>query len=117
MLIRFTKRGFAETEGRNRGVTYEVGTELDLPFPSALRWIRRGVAVEIPASKPRLQLDRPMAVESAASSEEPKEKPKRRSPKKYRQLTASEAGFRTKNMGPSLPVKGSGKNGGPGWDA
>lgn len=79
MKIRFIKRAFAETEGRGKGVSYEPGTELDLPETSAQRWLRRGVAVELPLPEsPKLKLNRPM-MGGAAAVAEPKaeaDKPK-----------------------------------------
>lgn len=69
--IRFIKRAFAETEGRGKGVTHEEGAELDLPFTSAFRWIRRGYAVELPLAKgPGLRLNRPMMGSSAKEASE-----------------------------------------------
>lgn len=46
MLVRFTRRTVYETEGRGLGPVFEAGLIVDLSEDMALRWIRRGVAVE-----------------------------------------------------------------------
>ncbi len=83
--IRFTQKVQAETEGRHKGPIYEVGTELDLSELSALRWLRRGVAVEVTSAMGRPQAgpkpEEPKAEPApAAKAEEPKadDQPKRR---------------------------------------
>lgn len=86
MRIRFISTVQAETEGRHKGPVYKAGTELDLSEPSAMRWLRRGVAVEATtaASRPMAAVREPEKPEPL-KAEEPKAAepaPKRRGRKR-----------------------------------
>jgi len=60
MLIRF----IMATDERIQGAAHNVGDVVDLPGPSAERWMRRGVAVAVsdnPGAKPKGSARRPVA--------------------------------------------------------
>ncbi len=104
--IRFTQ----DTDEKLQGGAYKKGATVTLSAPSAMHWITRGVAVDVArvakAAPPKLVLDRPMmGAFKPAKDAKPKKAKREKDP-----------GVVEKKTGPALPVKGSGKNGGPGWD-
>lgn len=138
MKIRFTKDVWLNKDDRAKKPSFPEGSSHDMNKASAYRWVRRDVAVYIVENvvkPPVLKMDRPMmgssdeireavlrpslatAVPLIPMTEELLEdapKPKKRGRKsKPKQDTAT----KLKNPGPALPVKGSGTNGGPGWDS
>ena len=104
MKIRFTESRWLDTEDRTKVPRFRKGSTHDLSEASAYRWTRRGFAVYVVAEPVvEVKLDRPMMVASK--------------PKKAKKPTPKgDATVREIVTGPALPVKGSGKNGGPGWD-
>ena len=132
MKIRFTESRWLDTEDRTKVPKFKEGSTHDLSEASAYRWTRRGFAVYVVASPPpTLKVGRPMMgdvkefaeamktsalvpmteelLEDAPAVDKPAKKPGKRKPK-------GDATVREIKTGPSLPVKGSGKNGGPGRD-
>ena len=104
MKIRFTESRWLDTEDRTKTPKFKEGSTHDLSDASAHRWTRRGYAVYVVEEAPSpLKVGRPM-MKKPAVAEKPPKKPK------------GDATVREIKTGPSLPVKGSGKNGGPGWD-
>lgn len=85
MKIRFVSK----TDERVHGAAYKAGDEVDLPYASAMRWLRRHLAVEVkPEPEPVRLKGRPlMSAEPKAEpvkAAEPKadDKPKRGRPAK-----------------------------------
>lgn len=131
MKIRFTVDRWLNTEDRTKAPRFRKGSTHDLPDASAYRWVRRNVAVYVVAEPVvEVKLDRPMMGVSMADHEawahgkpktilekpdpEPKKakgKPKKAEPKPRAQTTV-----KSLSTSPTLPVKGGGKHGGPGWD-
>ena len=76
MRIRFTQDVQAETEGRHKGPVYKAGFEDDFPLPSAHRWLRRGVAVEVTVEPRRIKAERPMMTAAPKVAPEKAPEPK-----------------------------------------
>ena len=106
-----TIRFIRDTDEKQQGGAFKKGATVTLSEPSAMHWITRGMAEDVArivkAVPPKLVLDRPMM--SRAFKPDEVAKPKKAKRKK-------DPGVVEMKTGPSLPVKGSGKNGGPGWD-
>ena len=127
MKIRFTEDRWLNTEDRTKAPKFKKGSTHDLSVESAYRWVRRNVAVyvvdDLAPARPVLKMNRPMMADEAAPLVEARlganealsavVRPK----KAKRKLPKGDATVRQIKTGPALPVTGSGKNGGPGWDS
>ncbi len=114
MKIRFTRDVWLNADDRAKEPSFPEGSEHDMVETSAYRWVRRSVAVYVVAAPPKVKLDMPMIggdfyKPTAASAYKPKKAKTQKAPKR-------DAVVKQMNVGPALPVKGSGTNGGPGWD-
>ncbi len=112
MKIRFTEDRWLDTEDRTKTPKFKKGSTHDLPESSAFRWVRRDVAVYVTASVAEVKINRPMMTK-AKFTEWADGKPKKT---KRAKKPKGDATVREFSTGPALPVKGSGKNGGPGWN-
>ena len=124
MKIKFTESVTVSATKVEKEFRFKKGSIHDLSEPSAYRWVRRDKAVyyveEIAA--PKLKVGRPMMAETRTFK--PDEVAKvfsvggddLKKPKKRGRPPKKDPGVVPRNIGPPLPVKGSGTNGGPGWD-
>ena len=105
MLIRFTEDRWLDTEDRTKEPKFKKGSTHDLPESSAFRWVRRDVAVYVAEPVAKVKLNRPMMKKPAAAK-----------PPKKSKLPKGDTTVREFSTGPTLPVRGGGTNGGPGWN-
>ncbi len=131
MKIKFTESVTIPASDHAKEIRFKKGSIHDLSEPSAYRWVRRNKAVyyveEVAAAVvvSKVKLDRPMMAEKRVFKPEEiavppswsdKPKKKRGRPKKAKEDPPKVLGTAERKIAPALPVKGSGTNGGPGWD-